>query len=281
MTCKRVNLSFTLFMTLKDNVRGGKMGVLRLNVPHMLAHGTCGITYLVYTPSCLHQTLVSHLVSHSNCCTNAWTCTEYCRMGDTHLPEGYQMRLVVKSLPKSWQSMSIWGLVMWCTFCRSPFYSHKWRVIAHCVSLPLNMLAGVDSQSLLFPQDFQVSFFLYVLLMLSRYLIGFSRWLPQFVPHNFDARYAFLYGQDWWVFVNLKSCLFLFCSCDTFTQVSFEGLIDLSGAFKLGSNSSRGLPLGHWRCWQELFTDFDFDLTEPQDMEDQKKANSISLCRET
>ncbi len=211
MTCKTVNLSFTLFMTLKDNVRGGKMGVLRLNVPHMLAHGTCGITYLVYTPSCLHQTLVSHLVSHSNCCTNAWTCTEYCRMGDTHLPEGYQMRLVVKSLPKSWQSMSIWGLVMWCTFCRSPFYSHKRRVIAHCVSLPLNMLAGVDSQSLLFPQDFQVSFFLYVLLMLSRYLIGFSRWLPQFVSHNFDARYAILYGQDWWIFVNLKSCLFLFC----------------------------------------------------------------------
>jgi hypothetical protein len=27
--------------------------------------------------------------------------------------------------------------------------------------------------------------------------------------------------------------------------------------------------------------DFDFDLTEPQDMEDQKKANSIWLCRET
>jgi hypothetical protein len=73
------------------------------------------------------------------------------------------------------------------------------------------MLAGVDSQSLLFPQDFQVSFFLYVLLMLSRYLIGFSRWLPQFVSHNFDARYAILYGQDWWIFVNLKSCLFLFC----------------------------------------------------------------------
>jgi hypothetical protein len=63
MTCKRVNLSFTLFMTFKDNVHGGKMGVLRLNVPHMLAHGTCGLTYLVYTPSCLHQTLVSHLVS--------------------------------------------------------------------------------------------------------------------------------------------------------------------------------------------------------------------------
>jgi hypothetical protein len=29
------------------------------------------------------------------------------------------------------------------------------------------------------------------------------------------------------------------------TQVSFEGLIDLSWAFKLGSNSSRGLPLRH------------------------------------
>jgi hypothetical protein len=45
MTCKRMNLSFTLFMAFKDNVHGGKMGVLRLNVPHMLAHGTCGITY--------------------------------------------------------------------------------------------------------------------------------------------------------------------------------------------------------------------------------------------
>jgi hypothetical protein len=31
MTRKRVNLSFTLFMTFKDNVHGGKMGVLRLN----------------------------------------------------------------------------------------------------------------------------------------------------------------------------------------------------------------------------------------------------------
>lgn len=205
-------------------------------------------------------------------------------MGDTHLPEGYEMRLVVKSLPKSWQSMSIWGLVMWCTFRRLPFYSHKWRVIARCVSLPLKMLAGVDSQSLLFPQDFEVSLFLYVHLVLSRYLIGFSRWLPEFVPHNFDASYAFLYGQIGGYLLTSNLVCFFFVNLISLpnvghTQVSFEGLIDLSWAFKLGSNSSRGLPLRHWRCWQDLFTDF--DLTEPQDVEDQKKANSIWLCRET
>jgi hypothetical protein len=43
MTCKRVNLSFILFMAFKDNVHGGKIGVLRLNAPQTLAHGTCGI----------------------------------------------------------------------------------------------------------------------------------------------------------------------------------------------------------------------------------------------
>jgi hypothetical protein len=43
-------------MAFKDSVHGGKIGVPQLNVPHTLAHGTCGITYLVYTPSCLHKT---------------------------------------------------------------------------------------------------------------------------------------------------------------------------------------------------------------------------------
>jgi hypothetical protein len=44
ITCKRVNLSFILFVAFKDNVTGGKIGVVRLNAPHTLAHGTCGIT---------------------------------------------------------------------------------------------------------------------------------------------------------------------------------------------------------------------------------------------